>query len=200
MRRPEYLHPDAALLGAPTPAPRVFDPTGLGDLPDPVRRWLLAATEPGAPLLRTARLKMHGEIKVTKWVPFHADQVLSPDGFVWSAHAGRFLMRISGFDRFSDGGDDQFDRAMVVHLSGPLPDPCTRGGSPGSATCPMSAAVGTAQVTWHRSPRLAGRGLRSGSRHGMISRNGPSTADGADRRAARIPDTAERSRKEPHHG
>ena len=58
-------------------------------------------------MLRTARLKMHGEIKVTKWMPFHADQVLSPDGFVWSARAGRFPMRISGFEWDSAGGDDR---------------------------------------------------------------------------------------------
>ena len=59
---------------------------------------------------------MHGEIKVNTWQPFRADQVLSPDGFVWSARAGRFPMRISGFDRFSRGSGE-----MRWKLAGLIP-------------------------------------------------------------------------------
>lgn len=58
---------------------------------------------------------MHGEIKVGKWRPFTAHQVLSPDGFVWAATAGRFPMRILGFDRCSDGtGEMRWKLAGIV--------------------------------------------------------------------------------------
>lgn len=75
----------------------------LDGLPPPVSRWLRRAIEPGAPLRRGARLEMHGTIKVGRWMRFTARQVLAPSGFVWAADAGRFPLRIRGFDRCTDG-------------------------------------------------------------------------------------------------
>jgi len=81
--------------------PGRFDPAELEGLPEPVRRHLLQAIAPGTPLHTSARLSMRGRIKVGRWLPFRARQVLSPHhGFVWSARAAGLL---AGTDRYADG-------------------------------------------------------------------------------------------------
>jgi hypothetical protein len=74
------------LLRAPEPG--AFGDAELDGLPEPVRRHLAAAIAPGTPLAVSARLRMRGRIKVGRWLPFRARQVLSPHhGFVWAARA-----------------------------------------------------------------------------------------------------------------
>jgi hypothetical protein len=81
--------------------PERFDPAELEGLPEPVRRHLAQAIAPGAPLYRSARLRMRGRIRVGRWLPFRARQVLSPrEGFVWTARAAGV---IAGGDRYLDG-------------------------------------------------------------------------------------------------
>lgn len=85
------------------------------ELPEAVRRWVAHATGGATALPSGARLSMHGEIKVGKWRPFTAQQILTPDGFVWAARAGRLPMRISGFDRCTGGtGEMRWKVAGVV--------------------------------------------------------------------------------------
>ena len=70
------------------PQPGVFSPGELDGLPEPVLRYLNAAVAPGTPLARTARIRMHGTIRIGRWLPFRAHEVISPHtGFVWSARA-----------------------------------------------------------------------------------------------------------------
>ncbi len=81
--------------------PPVFTQAELDGLPGPVRRYLRAAIAPGTRLATTARLHMRGHIKVGRWLPFRAQQTLSPHrGFQWSARAAGV---ITGFDRYADG-------------------------------------------------------------------------------------------------
>jgi hypothetical protein len=81
--------------------PDRFDPAELDGLPEPVRRHLGLAVAPGTPLHTSARLRMRGSIKVGRWLPFRARQVLSPrHGFVWAARAAWL---IAGSDRYLDG-------------------------------------------------------------------------------------------------
>lgn len=81
---------------------KVFDPA-MDGLPAPVLRWMRHTIRPGAPLRQAARLVMHGQIKIGRWRPFTARQILTPDGFVWAATAGRFPLPIRGFDRLTNG-------------------------------------------------------------------------------------------------
>jgi hypothetical protein len=67
---------EARLLRAA--GPDRFDPAELDGLPEPARRHLTQAIAPGAPLATSARLRMRGSIKVGRWLPFRARQVLSP--------------------------------------------------------------------------------------------------------------------------
>jgi uncharacterized protein YciI len=58
----------------------------LDGLPEPARRHLAQAITPGTPLATSARLRMRGHIKLGRWLPFRARQVLDPhNGFIWAA-------------------------------------------------------------------------------------------------------------------
>jgi Family of unknown function (DUF6544) len=60
-----------------------------------------AAIAPGTPLATAARLRMRGHIKIGRWLPFRAEQTLSPHrGFQWTARAAGV---VAGFDRYAGG-------------------------------------------------------------------------------------------------
>lgn len=83
------------------PAPGAFAEEDLHGLPQAARRHLETAIAPWAPVAVSARLRMRGRIKIGRWLPFRAHQVLSPyHGFVWRA---RVVGLISGSDRYVDG-------------------------------------------------------------------------------------------------
>src|SRR5919107_5711121 len=81
--------------------PGRFDPAELDGLRAPVRRHLTQAIALGTPPHTAARLRMRGAIRVGRWLPFRARQVLNPhQGFVWAARAAGL---ITGSDRYADG-------------------------------------------------------------------------------------------------
>jgi hypothetical protein len=96
--------------------PERFGPAELDGLPEPVGRHLAQAIAPGTPLHTAARLWMRGAIKVGRWLPFRARQVLSPrQGFVWTARAAGL---IAGSDRYLEGaGAMQWKLAGLVTLA-----------------------------------------------------------------------------------
>ena len=101
--------------------PDRFDPAELDGLPAPVRHHLAMAVAPGTPLATSARLSMRGSIKVGRWLPFRARQVLDPHhGFVWAARAAGL---IAGTDRYLDGAGVMDWRlaglVTVAHGAGP---------------------------------------------------------------------------------
>lgn len=86
-------------------------------LPEAARRYLEHAIAPGTRLARAVRLSMHGEIKLRRWLPFTAEQVIVWDrGFIWSATVRMFGMPVRGSDRLIDG-----EGAMRWRLFGILP-------------------------------------------------------------------------------
>jgi hypothetical protein len=87
---PAPADPEARLLGPAEPGR--FDPAELAELAAPVRRHLAQAIAPGTALATSARLTMRGQIKVGRWLPFRARQVLDPHrGFVWTARAAGLI-------------------------------------------------------------------------------------------------------------
>jgi hypothetical protein len=93
-----------------------FTTDDLVGLPVPVRRYLAAAIAPGTPLITAARLRMRGHIKVGRWLPFRAREVLAPHrGFVW---AGRVAGLIAGSDRYDEGaGGMEWKLGGVITLA-----------------------------------------------------------------------------------
>ena len=102
------------LCGDPTVGE--FHSTEVDGLPEPVRRYFVAAIAPGAPLSAGARLRMRGHIKVGRWLPFRARQVLDPHvGFIWSARAAGV---IAGSDHYVDGvGEMHWKLAGLIDVA-----------------------------------------------------------------------------------
>jgi hypothetical protein len=95
---------DWELLAAPTDAPVAVDPARLLELPKPVQRWLTHALPVGSPVLTSAELKLHGQIRLGSWRTFTAVQRSSvSNGFVWAATARLFGLPVVGFDRYTHG-------------------------------------------------------------------------------------------------
>lgn len=91
-------------LSAPTRDPARFDVTMVADLPTPARRWLTRAIAPGTPLWRSARLQMHGQIRLGRWRSFAATQVLKPpEGYIWAASTRILGLPVAGYDLLCKG-------------------------------------------------------------------------------------------------
>ena len=83
-------------------------------LAEPVQRHLAMAIRPGTEIVAAVALTMRGSIKLGRWLPFRAQQVLNPhEGFIWAA---RIAGLIVGSDRYRDGGG-----GMNWRLAGLLP-------------------------------------------------------------------------------
>jgi Family of unknown function (DUF6544) len=93
-----------------------FSDAELQGLPDPVRRHLAAVIAPGTPLAQSARIEMRGQIKIGRWVPFRAHEVLTPRrGFVWTARAAGL---VTGYDHYANGhGGMDWKLAGLVRVS-----------------------------------------------------------------------------------
>ena len=92
------------LWNSAPPGEGAFDPTRLASLPEPVRRYLAQAIASGTPLASAVRLRMHGQIKLKRWYPFSAEEVICWNrGFIWQASVRMGALPIRGSDRFVDG-------------------------------------------------------------------------------------------------
>lgn len=101
----------------PAAAGRVFHPEQIASLPPVARKYLEHAIAPGTRLASAVRLRMHGEIKLKRWLPFTAEQVIRRDhGMIWKATVRMFGLPIRGFDRLIDG-----EGAMHWKLFGLIP-------------------------------------------------------------------------------
>ena len=85
----------------------IFDSAATMGLPEPARRWLSHAIAPGTPLWGSVELTMHGQIKLGRWRPFTARQVLTPpDGYIWAARTRLAGLPVTGYDRLGSGAGE----------------------------------------------------------------------------------------------
>jgi len=93
-----------------------FAEADVRDLPDGARRMLPAAIAPGTRLAASLRLRMRGSIKLNRWLPFRATEVIAPGvGFVWRARVAGI---VAGYDRYIDGqGEMQWKLAGLVTVA-----------------------------------------------------------------------------------
>jgi hypothetical protein len=101
-----------------------FDSSRLSHLPEPARRYLRHAIAEGTPLASAVRLRMRGEIRIGRWLPFRAEQVLQADGgMLWQARARMHGLPVTGFDRLVEGRGEMRWKLLglftVVAASGP---------------------------------------------------------------------------------
>ena len=102
-----------------TPSPtEIFDSRHLTGLPEAARRYLTHAITPSIQLALAVRLRMHGAIKLKRWFPFTAEQVIRSDqGMIWRATVRMRGVPIRGFDRLLNGaGEMQWKLLGLVPL------------------------------------------------------------------------------------
>lgn len=93
---------------------RTFDPDSLSALDEPVRRYLLRATDPGTQLAAAWRLGMKGLIRVGLKLPFEATQDLDGSFFVWRARVPSNRLRLLEVtDSYRDG-----EGGMIGRMAG----------------------------------------------------------------------------------
>jgi len=105
-------------------AVETFDPAMISGLPEPARRWLSHAIAPGTPLWSSVELTMRGRIKLGRWRPFTARQVLTPPAsYIWAATTRLAGLPVTGYDRLGSGGGEMRWRLLrlipVLTASGP---------------------------------------------------------------------------------
>src|SRR4051794_36820214 len=97
------VHDAEARLAVP-PHPGGFSSSELFGVPDTAASMLTTAIESGTPLAAAARIQKRGSIRINRWLPFRASQVIAPgQGFVWVA---RVVGLIEGHDLFIDGAGE----------------------------------------------------------------------------------------------
>ncbi len=103
---------------------RTFRSGQLTDLTEAARRYLEHANAPGALFASEVRLRMHGEIKLGRRLPFTAEQVIHwGRGMIWNATVRMKAIPIRGFDRLVNGEGAMrwklFGIVPVMRASGP---------------------------------------------------------------------------------
>ncbi len=97
--------------------PAEFDSSTLDGLPDAAVRWLRRVLPESTPLVSGVELAMRGDIRIRRWMPFTADQILLAGvGFVWKPVVGGRFLRFGGADIL---GPD--DARMEFRLHGLIP-------------------------------------------------------------------------------
>ena len=105
------------LWNAAEPSGQTFDPARLSQMPEAAQNYLRHAIAPGTPLASAVRLRMHGDIKLKKWSPFSAEQVICwRRGMIWCASVRVHGVPVTGGDSFVDG-----EGAMHWKLFGIVP-------------------------------------------------------------------------------
>ena len=136
-----------------TPSPtEIFDARRLARLPEAARRYLTYAITPGIQLALAVRLRMHGAIKLKRWFPFTAEQVIRSDqGMIWRATVRMRGVPIRGFDRLLDGaGEMQWKLVGLVPLMTAANPDITRSaaGRLGAETVWLPSRFCREDVTW----------------------------------------------------
>lgn len=107
-----------------TPASQsYFDPSHVSEVPRAARRYLEHAIAGGTLLAGVVRLRMHGEIKLKRWFPFAAEEMIQWDrGMIWRATVRMYGISMSGGDSLVDGHGAMhwklFGAVPVINASG----------------------------------------------------------------------------------
>lgn len=103
------------------PSGQRFQPDMVEGLPEPARRYLMHAIQPGAPLATSVRLVLNGSIRIARNsdpMAMESEELLAPPrGYVWKARVRKGLIRIRGFDAYEKGsGEMRWWLARVVPI------------------------------------------------------------------------------------
>ena len=146
----------ARALREPSPlqVPNGFRPGAVDVLPEPARRWLRHAIEPGTLLFGALEIQMRGEIKLGRWRPFTATEAIVPDtGFVWSARTRLAGLPVRGFDSYTLGeGRMRWRLLGVLPLMSATGYDCTRSAAGRLTAEATLLPTSLVTATWRRGP------------------------------------------------
>ena len=101
---PPDLNPLEALWESTTRIDRSLAPARLASLPEAARRYVEHAIGPNTALATAVRLRMHGEIKLGRWWPCRAEEVIHRHcSIVWQAIVRMWGLPVRGSDLLVDG-------------------------------------------------------------------------------------------------
>jgi hypothetical protein len=107
-------------LQSRTPSTDRFTPNMVADQPEPVRRYFLHAIAPGTALANSVHLPMQGTMRLAPgqdWMPVQAEELLSRQGFVWKAVAGKGLFQMRGADYYTqNNGEMRFSLLGLIPI------------------------------------------------------------------------------------
>lgn len=141
---------DRLLAHATGQLPAPFDPADLSVLDEPVRRYFEAAIPAGTPSAPGAEIWMRGRIRLGRWLPFRAHQLLVPHaGTVWQARVAEV---ITGSDRYVDGEGGMDWKLLglkrLVHAAGPDVTRSAAGRVAGESIWVPTAVLPGLAATW----------------------------------------------------
>jgi len=144
--------------------------------PETLRIYLAHAIKPGTPPATQVRIEMHGQIRLGRWWPFKAYEVLRRSGdFVWAATVKVYGLPIRGEDRLENGSASMnwrlFGLFPVVSASGPDVTRSAQGRAAGELVAwlpsaiegagePIAAMIAQARLTLNPEGRLRSLVLR----------------------------------------
>ena len=163
---PESAATTWSALAEPTGQPTLaFDPTTLADIPDPAQRLLARALPAGTPLTSAATVEMTGEIKLGRWMPFRADQILRASvGFVWWPVVGGRLLRFTGADLLGP-----VEARMEFRLQGLVPVAQASGPDVARSAAGRLAAETVAWVPQALTPQAGARWSAVDDEHAVVT-------------------------------
>lgn len=115
---------DALLQAIDVSSPKPVSTTDYEAAPAPVQRYFQAVGIEGQPVIRSVRLKQHGQMRTSpdsNWIPIEAEQYIStdPPGFVWLAKTkimGIFPMWVR--DKFTGGHGEMWIKPLGLIMAG----------------------------------------------------------------------------------
>jgi hypothetical protein len=125
------------------------------NLPEPAQRYLLHAIRAGARLAGSVTLRIKGRLRLSpakNWMALDSTETIGEGrGFVWKASTGG-LVRISGFDRYSNGTGEMswkiWGVVPAMSASGPDVTRSARGRFAGELVILPSALLPQRGVAW----------------------------------------------------
>ena len=152
-------------LATPVGTVERFEPQTIVDLPEPARRFIEHSVRSGTELNPVVTIDMVGEIKLKRWMPFRARQVLRVgEGFVWEAKTGRPPIVFSGGDTLWRGSG-----SLDFRLWGVIPVARAAGSDIDRSAAGRLAAETVAWAPQGLTPQMGATWIGIDSNHATVS-------------------------------
>ena len=146
-------------------SPPRFDASTLEQVPEAAARWLGRVLPDSTPLVGGIELTMSGQIRIRRWMPFVAEQILRAGvGFVWKPVVCGRVLRFTGADLLGPSGGQ-----MEFKLHGVVPVASASGPDTARSAAGRLAAETVAWLPQALTPQAAGRWTHLDANHAIVT-------------------------------